>query len=53
VKAEPAWRLKDSTDPVTIYKENVEYRTRNIEFRSDELLRSFFFYQRMATSKFM
>jgi len=41
------------TDPVTIHKENVECRTRNIEYRSDESLRSFFFYQQMATSKIM
>jgi len=44
--------LKGSTDPVTIHKENIEYRTRNIEYRSDESLHSFFFYQRMATSTF-
>jgi len=35
------------------YKENVECRTRNIEYRSNESLRSFFFYQRMTTSTFM
>jgi hypothetical protein len=44
---------KRSTDLVTIHKDNVECRTRNIEYRSDESLRSLFFYQRIATSKFM